>query len=418
MNESRPRILAIMPAFNPSAQICVAKPLMRLYQSKLLRVKITLEYLVSPKNLEWADLIVFCRNTEPRYAWILNFILNRNAPFVYDIDDNFFEIPLNSEQGKYHRHPERLAMHNRYIRSADLVRVYSDPLLEKMKTLNANVEKVFGPIGWDLISPPRVHLRQEPVKLVYATSRFDDALATLFIPALKRALDQYGEKVEIHFWGARLKHLSGRYRFHYHPMVANYDKFLRRFSRAGFDIGLAPLEKDIFHRSKTNNKFREYGACGIAGIYSDVDVYSACVDNGETGLLVSNETDSWYQAIARLIENHDLREKIKKQALEHMRLHYPEKGFERVWWNQIQRVLEKKGKQSAPNTFLYENNETLLNAKTLPENQSRLLSFAMKTQNVIRKFRREGPQATFALLKWRLNDYWMAFKIHFRTLGH
>ena len=418
MNESRPRVLAILPAFNPSTQICIVKPLMRLYQTKLLKVKITLEYLVSRKNLEWADLIIFCRNTESRYAWILDLIINRNLPFVYDIDDNFFEVPLDSEQGKYYRHPERLAMHNRYIRSADLVRVYSDPLLERMKTLNANVEKVFGPIDWDLISPPQVHLRQRPVKLVYATSRFDDDLANLFIPALKRALGRYGEEVEVHFWGFKPNGLNGRHRVHYHSMVANYDRFLRRFSREGFDIGLAPLEKDVFHRSKTNNKFREYGACGIAGIYSDVDVYSSCVSEGETGLLVSNETDSWYRAVVRLVENHDLREKIKRQALEHVRLHYPEKDFERVWWNQIQRVSEKKGKQSAPNTFLYENNETLLNAKTLPENQSRLLSFVMKTQNVIRKFRRKESKATFALLKWRLNDYWMAFKIHFRTLGH
>ena len=79
---------------------------------------------------------------------------------------------------------------------------------------------------------------------------------------------------------------------HHHGLICRYDRYLRRFSRGGYDIGLAPLPDDAFYRSKTNNKFREYGASGIAGIYSHNEVYAHCVEHEVSGLLVANETEA------------------------------------------------------------------------------------------------------------------------------
>ena len=89
---------------------------------------------------------------------------------------------------------------------------------------------------------------------------------------------------------------------------------MKKIYRQGYDIGLAPLKNDIFHNSKTNNKFREYGACGIAGIYSNSDVYANCVENGVTGILVSNEEGEWYKAIFQMIDDVKLRRAIQRQA--------------------------------------------------------------------------------------------------------
>ena len=125
----------------------------------------------------------------------------------------------------------------------------------------------------------------------------------------------------------------------HHGLICHYDRYLRRFSRAGYDIGLAPLPDDAFYRSKTNNKFREYGASGIAGIYSHVNVYSDCVRHEVTGLLAANDADSWHDALVRLIEDETLRTRIQRQARQYVREHYAQEKFEQLFLEQIQAVL-------------------------------------------------------------------------------
>lgn len=398
MGDFRPRVLAILPGFIPSTMICVVKPFLQLHRAGYITAEITLERLAGSRSLKWADLVVFCRNTNARYGPKLTYLMDRGTPFIYDLDDNFFELPLDSEMGQYHRSPERLAMLTDYMRSASLVRVYSKPLLEKARTLNTQVEQVAGPIDLKLIGPPPAKGDTKKVKLVYGTSRIQDELSALFTPALRRILKEYAGRVEAHFWGAvpaELKEVPGVI---YHRVIRNYDRFLQRFSRAGFDIGLAPLPDDLFYRSKTNNKFREYGACRIAGIYSQVDVYADCVLDEETGLLVPNTTEAWYQAMARLIGDQKLREKIKNQAQETVRQRYSQEIFEKIWLDQIEQVLSTRHKAPTP----------------LPPVQEIIQDPTVTSRNGLTRIKRlwkNGFLTNLKMLQWRLFDSWMIIKL-------
>jgi len=399
--DSPSRVLAILPGFIPSTIMCVVKPFLKLHQAGRIIAKITLERLVSQGNLNWAELVVFCRNTEPRHIHIMNYLLTKNTPFIYELDDNFFELPLDSEFGQYHRSPDRLAMLTEYMKSAGLVRVYSKPLLEKANTLNPRVEQVVGPIDLSLIESPHPARDSSILKLVYGTSRIQDELSALFAPALTRILKEYSGRIEAHFWGAMPPELKGCSGVFYHRVIRNYDRFLRRFSQAGFDIGLAPLPDDVFHRSKTNNKFREYGACRIAGIYSGVDVYSNNVADGETGLLVPNEPEAWYQAMVRLIEDQDLREKIKNQARDYVCKHYSQENFEQIWWNQIKRVWATRGRPLVSNPPIYE-----IHQNPTPSSGNNLTRIKRLWQN--------GFLTNLKMLQWRLFDLWMIVNLQFR----
>ncbi len=370
-----PRVVAVLPRFGPSAWITVIKPLVRLHDRGLIRARVTLESLASPADVDRADLIVFCRNVRRDRAQVLHAALERGVPTLYDLDDNFFELPPDSDAGKACAQPEHLAMLHDYLAAASLVRVYSRPLLARAARLNDSVEMVnacvdlslVGDVGgslptlrtWPPSTPPFPTLSQGSgrsenssplpypgegpgvktgaIKLIYATSRFNDAMGQIFVPALQRILEEVGPRVEAHFWGPKPPD-SLRGVVH-HAMIHDYDRFLRRFSAAGFQIGLAPLHDDLFHRSKTNTKFREYGACGIAGVYSNVDIYSDCVQHGETGLLVPNETEAWYQAMRRLVDDAALRTKIQRQARASVEQHYSQEAFEAVFLAQIERLV-------------------------------------------------------------------------------
>ncbi|MGC5340978.1 hypothetical protein ACPXBC_30920, partial [Escherichia coli] len=77
-----------------------------------------------------------------------------------------------------------------------------------------------------------------------------------------------GDSIEFTIWGCQPGDLIGQKGIQTLPLVGDYEDFLRQFARQPFDIGLAPMEDTAFYRSKTNTKFRDYGACKVAGIYS------------------------------------------------------------------------------------------------------------------------------------------------------
>ncbi len=187
-----------------------------------------------------------------------------------------------------------------YLRSAALVRVYAPPLAQRVAALNPRVAQIFAPVDLSLVPPPRETRPPGPVKIVYATSRTQDALCDIFQPALAQVASRYGDRIEIHFWGCRRPASVAGRNVHCHGLIYQYDRYLRCFSRGGYDIGLAPLPDDAFYRSKTNNKFREYGASGIAGIYSNNEVYSHCVEHEVSGLLVANTTEGWLRRLGAI----------------------------------------------------------------------------------------------------------------------
>ncbi len=344
MPASPPRVVAILPRLCPSTWINIVKPLVALHEAGRVRAWITLESMASPRDARDADLVVFCRNVRPDRAELLRTAVAAGVPVLYDLDDNFFEISPESASGRVLAQPEHLAMLTEYLSTASLVRVYSRPLLARAGSLNSRVEMVASAIDLGQVRRP-ASLPGGPVKLIYATSRLDDSLGRIFLPALRRLMDEEGRRVEAHFWGPRPPaELPAARR---HAVVHDYDRFLRRFSAAGFEIGLAPLADDIFHRSKTNTKFREYGACGIAGVYSDVEVYSDCVRHGETGLLVANDSEAWYRALRRLVDDVDLRERIQRQARVEVQRHYSQEIFEAVFFRQIEQLVGSTQPQRA-----------------------------------------------------------------------
>lgn len=336
------KVLAILPGIIPSTIIDIVTPIMNLQQDGKMVSRVTLESFVRKKDIDWCDIVLFCRNMQSKTPWWFTYISNVGKPFIYDIDDNFFDIPEYLPISKDYKESLRLESLQKYIASADLVRVYSEPMLERGLILNPNVVKVVAPIVWRFVSTGKINRRKDNIiKIVYATSRQEDYLAEIFKPALMRIIEEYSNKIEVYFLGYNPPEFNKYRNVFFKPMIFDYEAYMKSFSRAGYDIGLAPMLNDIFHRSKTNNKFREYGASNIAGIYSNVEIYSNCVKHGYTGYLVENDSNKWYQAMKKLIDNKIHRNQIQKAAYEFVYTNYSDKDFSRVWYEQIIQVLSQ-----------------------------------------------------------------------------
>jgi glycosyltransferase involved in cell wall biosynthesis len=328
----RPRVLAIIPSLIPSAVIYTIKPLSVLASRGLVDFDYVLEAKVELSKIRQSDLILYVRNNNEKFNNTLEEAQALHIPTVYDIDDNFWEIPADTPSGNYHRAPERMRQVEHYLRSVSLVRVYNPFIEKRVRQFNSRVFRATAGIDVNLVSAAASSAKNTKIKIAYVTERGSkDELYKLIIPDLKRLLEDFPEQFQVFLWKEAPAELSGHPAIQVVPVEPNYEQFLRCLASTGYDIGLAPLLPTTFYQSKTNTKFRDYGACRIAGIYSDVGVYRDCVANGVTGVLVGHTPGEWYAAIARLAQDEGLRRSVQESAYQYVVDHYRQEIMESEW---------------------------------------------------------------------------------------
>ena len=407
MSDKRINTLAILPAIIPSTQILIIKPLLTLHQQKKICLTIRFEDQVKISDFNDQDVVVFSRNFSPICIDWLNYLLEHKIPFIYDIDDNFFDIPQDySVFANTVRQPQYQAVITRFIHQASLVRVYSLEMIKRLNDFSVNASFVTGPIDWKNILNTKKK-KSRKINILYATSRInDDKLSTIFENALVEIIKKYDEKINVYFWGFHPELNITRKNIQLLNYEMNYDRYLRKLSSSSFDIGLAPLKDDVFHRSKSNIKFREYAASGIVGVYSNVNVYANDVGDNQNGILVENTTESWFNGISMLIENNSLRTKIKNNAFEYAKTHFSQTSFEEQWLKDIQQVAEAKFP-----SFDFPPSIGMDAIAAKPKNQA-------DSPNPIRKYLsillRNKPKTIISMVKMRLSRKYQLFVLQFK----
>ena len=80
-----------------------------------------------------------------------------------------------------------------------------------------------------------------------------------------------------------------------------------------FDIGIMPLQDDLFSRGKCSFKAIYCMAHGVPVVISPVGMNCAVVAHGESGFFAIT-ADEWTGALSQLIEDAELRGKLGRRA--------------------------------------------------------------------------------------------------------
>lgn len=338
----RPHILAAISAVIPTTIIYILRPLQAMAERGEIEFTFISQDKVTPRMVHSSDIIVFSRNDNYKFLNILQEAHAFGIPTVYDIDDSFWDLPTDIWIGKYYRSGRRIETIEHYLKNVSLVRAFSKRLYQKVaKDYTRSVILATPCIDFSLTPTQPIPRQDQILRMVYATGRtYDDPLYPIFLPAVQRLLTAYPDRLEMYFYGGIPPELLGFRNAHWMPVEYDYAAYLSKLGASRYDIGLAPMLDENFYLSKTDTKFRDYAACWIAGVYSDVEPY-ASVQDGRTGFKISNESDAWEAALRKLIMDEDLRTTIQHQAHDYVYEHYRQELMEQDWRKLISRLMHR-----------------------------------------------------------------------------
>jgi hypothetical protein len=264
---------------------------------------------------EWmeADIVIAQRTCGKQASNVLKRIREiGKAKIVMELDDDL----LNTDPtiGPPHQFFKLRDVQVRLIRNiseADMVTVSTEPLAEMAARHNGNVVMLPNCIDDRIFSLPAIP-RQDDDKLIIgwegsATHRVDWTIAQNGVARFLRATP--------HGWMWFLGHshpegLPDAQVLHT-PWTTD---FVRHYQRvAQFDIGLAPLWRSPFNRSKSHLRALTYCALGVPGIYSAEPAYTGFIEHGRTGFLAKAEHD-WFKYLRELAGDPLLRETMASQG--------------------------------------------------------------------------------------------------------
>ncbi len=256
------------------------------------------------------DVYVFNRLLNPAFVPVVEKLQAKGKQYWASWDDDLFAIPVwNPVFGEFDlEHAERC------LRLADKVIASTEPLADVCREHGAK-SVVVCPNLVDLGAwPAPLPRRSDVCRIVWAGSSAHAGDLELVLPALRRVVDEYGERVQVIFYGVQAPDFH-----HVRPTaLENYPATLAALCP---DIGLCPLTDETFNYSKSPIKFFEYSLAGAAVVASPVGPYRL-IRHEVDGML----TDNWYGSLKKIVENVELRQSLAEEGLRTVREKYAWSG--------------------------------------------------------------------------------------------
>lgn len=231
------------------------------------------------------------------------------------------------------------------FKKADLVTCTTNNLREEFLKINPNVAVLPNCIDPDFF-PKGLEFKKKEVRIGWqgGASHYED----LYIvrDAIKLVLEKNPSFKFIYFGDMRFEGMFKEInpnQIEFHSWI-NHSAYPYKLATLNLDIGLCPLEDNQFNRNKSSIKWMEYSALGIATIATNIPPYSIDITNDETGLLVDNNTEFWFDNIQRLGLDYKLRTKLSKQANDQVLTHHNIKTKAHLWIEAYSKLMNPEVK--------------------------------------------------------------------------
>lgn len=279
---------------------------------------------IEATDIDWCDVVLSVRSTSA-FEWRLaRYCKKLGKYWILMLDDDFLSLDKKYGKDGQGYNPERKTSLKKILKYTDCLLAVNEELAKKYVNIG-KIKKyalINTPIDCSNMVKPGAY--NEKSKIVFYVNDGTQNIFNKYIKPLFPILcKELSDKIAIYFISIRpdLKEYEGLIEIHYVPHMA-FEDFLKYMENEHFDIGLAPLDDIGFSKYKYFNKYVEYTRAGIAGIYSDCDLYRKVVISGYNGILCNNSVDSWIDAISKLVNNHQLRVQIAKNAQKYATEHF------------------------------------------------------------------------------------------------
>ncbi|MDD5792972.1 MAG: hypothetical protein PUD22_10345 [Erysipelotrichaceae bacterium] len=329
-------VLIVSNSLIPSVLLCGHSQMEYLKSIKEADYRFLEASKLDDEILTWANIIIFLRSESLIERYASDLAKKAGKHLIYVLDDDLLNIPDYLSSVAYYQRADIKDNIKHIMANCD---TFLTPSRIMVNTYGMSFNHAF------VIDEPALYPIEEKkdndiIRIGFAGSidRAQD-INDILSGALRKIKNKYGHSVSIEFIGARpaivdelgLKHI---------PYQDSYAVYEEKVKEANWDIGLAPMPLTAFHSCKYFNKYVEYASFGIVGIYSNCSPYTFGIKDGYNGLLVENDTDSWVNAISKLIDDKTLRDNMKANCLKEARDIYSIEVLAMDYFNKIMEGYE------------------------------------------------------------------------------
>lgn len=274
--------------------------------------------------------LFFIRCASPLMGNWSHYLNRAGIGYIYFLDDNFWELRPDTALGAYYQSDVVKNTLNAVLEHASSIVTNSAALSEDVSRRGGKTTTIPG--FFDFEKLPKVSLKKKSgsrIVVGFAASQGREIDLEPISKILKTIYRRHSD-VAFEFIGAKPAFFKVNDRVSYFPPIPDYSSFIEFIHSRNWSIGLAPLGLDKSNLYKTNNKYREYGALRIPGVYSHSTPYIGSVTSGVTGYL-AGDPESWGRALFELISSPLRRQEIGANAFEDVKTRFSVDAVLPIW---------------------------------------------------------------------------------------